>query len=253
MTEPVRAATPADAKAVWDSMLAAGITPTIRNVATSLSASGRFAKVSPATVHRWQASSWKPIKPRGDAPTLAEAAAKVDAHVPLVTGDPTSRAVDIVGKDAGKKIDKPAGKPSATDPGEGVLPPPSDGEAAPLTAAELAEAREEAQLVLVLREKSQDAVMREAAREAYITAILLLRRLQRRARLMDTHPREVGALQAALAGSITAANDGFAVALDLADRLMKQVDAKTIEGKANTPDPFDDVMAAIKLASDAHG
>lgn len=102
--------------------------------------------------------------------------------------------------------------------------------------------------------KLSDAELaKTASREGYITGIMLLRLVQEQPELLTTMPRELGTLQAALAGSFQASANSFMLSLDLADRLMKTIDH---DDKTNDdelpPDHFADVMAAIqKAAADA--
>jgi hypothetical protein len=82
-------ATAADAKAVWDKMLAAGEKPSLQIVADRLSAS--FAKVAKSTVGRWKDAGWGVTVSQIEAPTPAEKAeTKLGTSLALVTGNPTA-------------------------------------------------------------------------------------------------------------------------------------------------------------------
>ncbi len=91
----LRAATPADAKAVWESFEKAGTKPTWRGIAKALEASGQFYPVHHSKIARWRKNGWVARKKTRD-PAVVEAAAKLDAAVPVITGDPTTRTADLV-------------------------------------------------------------------------------------------------------------------------------------------------------------
>src|SRR5215471_16850046 len=82
---------PAEVKAVWDAM----DRPSSYKVAAALTAIGR--KISYATVNRWRKAGWPARDP------IPRVRSKVDAAVPVLTGNPLDTAVvlppieDIVG------------------------------------------------------------------------------------------------------------------------------------------------------------
>ena len=80
--------TPPEAKHLWDEQRR----PSARSVAKALARAGR--PVHFTTVARWKKREWQ-VEPRLEHP-LAAAMRKVDLAVPLLTGDPTTKAVDIV-------------------------------------------------------------------------------------------------------------------------------------------------------------
>jgi hypothetical protein len=67
--------------------------PSSRSVAKALTQTGR--PVHFTTVARWKKREWQ-VEPRLEHP-LAAVMRKVDLAVPMLTGDPTTKAVDIVG------------------------------------------------------------------------------------------------------------------------------------------------------------
>ena len=73
--------------------------PSSRSVAKALTQAGR--PVHFTTVARWKKREWQ-VVPRLERP-LAAAMRKVDLFVPLLTGDPTTKAVDIVGHIVGAR------------------------------------------------------------------------------------------------------------------------------------------------------
>jgi hypothetical protein len=211
-----RAATPADAQAVWDSMQ----TPTTRRVADSLMQAG-FAKLSHKTIHRWKEQGWAHKRTGTRQPALVEAKANIDTAVPVLTGDATTRLEDVV----------PSAKEIAAD-AQGSPVPSAGGEAAPSDVASSGGA----QPPLVVQDASDlddladNALMKLAAREAYKTTILLLRRVQARMDLVGDKPRELGSLQAALAGSLTAANQAIEQVIKLETRTLEPALPKPAEG-----------------------
>ena len=70
-----------------------------RSVAKALTQAGR--PVHFTTVARWKKREWQ-VEPRLEHP-LAAVMRKVDVFVPLLTGDPTTKAVDIVGEIVGAR------------------------------------------------------------------------------------------------------------------------------------------------------
>jgi hypothetical protein len=238
MTPQPRAARPADAQAVWDSMVKAGGTPTFGNVAQALNASGQFAPVNKMSVKRWHDRGWAEAKTGVRKPALEQTAAAVDAAVPVLNGKATTRAKDIVGKPF----------PSANANDSAPAAADDSDEDSDETDQEAQELREE------LEGKSDDALIKAANREAYITAIILLRQIQKRPKLVGTMPREIGSLQNALAGSIVAANGGFKVLLEMQDKLLDLVPDPPQDGAPEPPpDPLAAAIDAFRKAEDEHG
>jgi hypothetical protein len=164
MMARLRQATPADAKRVWDSMLAADVNPTVRGVATALTAAGMDANYR--TVHRWQANGFDepPSSSRSSSRSRSgRAAGKLEAAVPVLTGKAETRVRDLV-----KTYDDPS-----------------------------------------LDNFANEEMVENAARSVCKSIIILSRLVQDNAVLALTMPREIGALQAALAGSLAAANVSF--------------------------------------------
>src|SRR6266480_4823238 len=87
--------TPPEAKHLWDEQRR----PSARSVAKALARAGR--PVHFTTVARWKKRDWR-VEARLEHP-LAAAMRKVDLAVPLLTRDPTTKAVDIVGDIVGAR------------------------------------------------------------------------------------------------------------------------------------------------------
>ena len=85
---PTAPVTPLEAKGVWESQAR----PSCRSVARALTATGR--PVHFTTVARWKKHDWC-AGPRPEHP-LNTALRMVDAAVPLLTGDPTTLAKEIL-------------------------------------------------------------------------------------------------------------------------------------------------------------
>src|SRR6266550_1089731 len=85
--------TPLEAKHIWDKQRR----PSSRSVAKALTQAGR--PVHFTTVARWKKREWQ-AEPRLEHP-LAAVMRKVDLFVPILTGDPTTKAVVIVRHIAG--------------------------------------------------------------------------------------------------------------------------------------------------------
>jgi hypothetical protein len=83
----LRAATPQDAKRVWESQRQ----PTARSVARALSQAGQ--KVDAKTIVRWKARNWTSASQQRHP--LETAWDMLDTAIPLLTGDPTSTVWSI--------------------------------------------------------------------------------------------------------------------------------------------------------------
>lgn len=89
-----RAATPADAKAVWESFEKVDARPTARAVALAMNQTGQFLPVGKSSVDRWHRKGWKANPAPKSHPTI-EAKDKVEAAVSVLTGDATTRVDDV--------------------------------------------------------------------------------------------------------------------------------------------------------------
>jgi len=87
--------TPEIAKEVWQSFERAGRRPTARSVALAIAQSGKYLPVSYRTIARWAKNGWRPQLRLVKSHPLREAAKKVDAAVPVLTGDPLTRASQV--------------------------------------------------------------------------------------------------------------------------------------------------------------
>jgi hypothetical protein len=91
------AVTPDLAREVWESFERAGRRPTARAVALAIAQSGKYLPVSYWTIARWAKNKWRPQLRLVKSHPLSEAANEVDAAVPILTGDPLTRASDVCG------------------------------------------------------------------------------------------------------------------------------------------------------------
>jgi hypothetical protein len=89
--------TPDIAREVWESFERSGRRPTARAVALAIAQSGKYLPVSYRTIARWAKNNWRPQLRLVKSHPLREAAKKVDASVPVLTGDPMIRASDVAG------------------------------------------------------------------------------------------------------------------------------------------------------------
>jgi hypothetical protein len=80
--------TPAIAKVVWQ----AQHRPSARRVATALHQAGYAIHYT--TINRWRSQGWREVK-QGEHPILAARAA-LDSAVPILTGDPSATAEDVI-------------------------------------------------------------------------------------------------------------------------------------------------------------
>lgn len=93
-------ATPAEAKALYDTLKAAGLDVTDRMIAEKLTAAGKFA--GERTIRRWRHKGWKtqpnPIK--NARPTKVEMAeTAMERAVPVLTGDEATTLKTITAED----------------------------------------------------------------------------------------------------------------------------------------------------------
>jgi hypothetical protein len=117
--------TPAEAKAVWDSLKE----PSARKVSDKFAAAGR--KISFRTVNKWRNGGWGAKSAKQLEASASKAVEKINVALPAITGDVTSRLEDVA---------NPATTASEAAPASGVSPIPAPP---PLpddrTSAELAE------------------------------------------------------------------------------------------------------------------
>src|SRR5439155_4891793 len=98
--------TPPEAKHLWDEQRR----PSARSVAKALARAGR--PVHFTTVARWKKRDWQ-VEARLEHP-LAAAMRMIDLAVPLLTRDPTTKAIDLVGDIVGARA---ANRQSTEDQG----------------------------------------------------------------------------------------------------------------------------------------
>jgi hypothetical protein len=86
--------TPAEAKAVWDSLEQ----PSLLKVANAFKAQGRT--VSPAAIGNWRQAGWSGVTARNVAAKANRAVEKIAAALPALTGDATSTLSDFLSGNA---------------------------------------------------------------------------------------------------------------------------------------------------------
>ena len=229
MTQKPRAAKPADAKAVWDSLKAEGHKPSSRLVATALLASGQFLPITHVTISRWKKAGWH-RNSEGREPSMEEAAAKVSALAPITTGDPKTRTADIVAQESSApkaKGDDKSGQPT--------------GDTGPqYTYPKLAEQSTHDLRELAIRHSYIEQILMRQALRAVIPALVKVE--------TDEDGKPVAVLEPKL-GDMSKALGGSLVSTTKADWTAGSGNGKTIEGSlAPAEDPLADVWEAIDKA-----
>lgn len=222
MADVLPKATPADAKAVWDAMEAAGEKPSLGNVAKRLSAA--FAKPSKETIRRWKDAGWVVKEAQSHPPPNEEAKSKLNTAVAISAGDPLAAAEDLA-----PLADDCKGKPLA----------------------DLVRIAAEEQFLTLI------ATARYTRRliEQGVVEITTDEKTGEETRTNEpVKPAVVGGLVSALAGSFSTSTSVADKARDLG---MKDVTpandgTKIIEGEVLTPeDELADVMAKVAAAGNA--
>ena len=197
------------AKEVWESFKRAGVRPTGRTVAKAIAQSGKYLPVSYRTINRWANCNSTPRRGSAKLHPMREAAKEFEAAVPVITGDPLTRVSDLAGK-----------------------PQPIDVES----------------LRNEIESLSDDGLIKRAARELYMTLILVMKHLQLNLHLVETMPGEVGTLMKASAGALYKATNGFKTLLDITDRVRKTVP----NGEQRPICDFGSNLAVFKNKSETH-
>lgn len=226
----LRAATPDDAKAVWDSIKNAGRRPSVRGVATALNASGQFLTVPHVTVQRWKARNWTAPKQRGREPALQAAVSKLDAVVPALTGKAVDRIEAIEGKPPA-----PIGGGKASPSTEGKGSQASDDPPTPMQGRARALAAEFD--LLSEADKIKQTTLR-VARTLFVFTSLV----EERPDLIVEAPQAAGAIVKALAGSMVAMVNGVKAGEE-AEKRAREAAMKTIESDAAPPE--EDPMQSV--------
>jgi hypothetical protein len=200
--------TPDIARQVGESFQRDGRRPTARAVALAIAQSGKYLPVSYRTIARWAKNNWRPQLRLVKSHPLHEAGKKVDAAVPVLTGDPLTRASDIT---------------SGAD---------FDGQ----------------NLRCEVHALSDEALIKRAWRGLYINAIVLLEYTQHRPYLVETMPGELATLIQAIAASVATANRECMTVLDITDRIRKAQGGSSATDGDEAEDDYADVFEAFTHA-----
>lgn len=228
MTEK-KIATPEIAKATWEEM----DNPSCRRVEQKLKAAG-YVTPSYRTINKWQVEGqWKTKKALPKHP-LRKVRQKLDDASPALTGDPRTKAEDIV--DAAFKALPP---PDSARSGQEDEQANRDDEAR----ARLKELRD-----AIMGDVTDEFLLSAAARQTLRTAIIIEGVLAEMApALVAADPEAVGRLQLAVAESLAAAGEPFDRIGAARDRAMKTISpggAQIIE--PGQSDPLADSLSAFK-------
>lgn len=247
MTEK-KIASPAIAKACWEEME----NPSCRRVEEKLKAAG-YVTPSYRTINKWQVEGqWTSIKTRrrGKSKFVDQ---RLDDASPAITGDPRSKAEDIV-EAAMKALPPPRAKtedkvepPPPQDDGP-PEPPKMDGDK-----AEEPKSDEMPEWIKEVREAisgdvSDEMLLSVAARTTLRTAIAIEAVLGQMApQLVAAAPEAVGKLQLAVAESLKAAGEPFDRIGAARDRAMKTINAGGGEViPPGSDDPLADSLNAFR-------
>jgi hypothetical protein len=171
----------------------------------AIAQSGKYAPVSYRTIARWAKNNWRPQLRLVKSHPLHEAAKKVDAAVPVLTGDPLTRASDVA---------------DASD---------FDGQS----------------LRCEVHALSDEELIRRAWRGLYFNAIVLLDHIQNRTFLVETMPDELATLVQAIAASVATANRECISVLDITDRIRKAQSGSSATDGDEEEDDYGDVFDAF--------
>lgn len=233
-------ATPDIARATWEEM----IDPSVRRVEAKLKAAG-YATPSYRTINTWQKEAEAAGKPWKTTKTAAAAKDKLrkvrkalDDATPALTGDPRSKAEDVV--NAAFK----------------ALPPPD--EEAPRAEAEKPDpemdgARERLKAIrdAIAGDPTDEQLLSMAAKQTLKTAIIIEAVLGEMApSLIATQPEAVGKLQLAVAESLAAAGEPYDRIGRARELAMKTISSGGGQAEVIPPqgsaDPLADALAAFK-------
>jgi hypothetical protein len=200
--------TPDIAREVWESFERDGRRPTARAVALAIAQSGKYLPVSYRTIARWAKNNWRPQLRLVKSHPLHEAAKKVDASVPVLSGDPMTRASDVAGV---SEFDADS-------------------------------------LLHELRSLSDDDLINRASRELFTNAIVLLEYIQVNRHLAETMPGELATLIQAIAASVATANREFMTVLDITERIRKVQGGSSATDRDEVRDDYGDIFDAYTQA-----
>lgn len=242
-------ASPELAKETWDAM----DHPSCRAVREKLIAAG-YVTPSFKTIANW-AKSGKWVKPKGRKKSKFGNA--IDDAVPVLTGDPRSKAEDIV--NAVMKVlpsPEPEPEPKVEQPKTEQADKPNDGYDEQVEAErDRRDARERLRQLrdAITGNVTDEALLSAAARQTLQTATIIGAVLAEMApALISAAPEAVGKLQLAVAESLAAAGEPFDRIGAARERAMKTVGSSgALNGEIIPPggghgDPLADSLSAFK-------
>lgn len=233
-------ATPEIAKATWEEM----IDPSVRRVEAKLKAAG-YVTPSYRTINKWQQEAeaagapWKTTKGASSAKDRLKKVRKVlDDATPALTGDPRSKAEDVVNA-AFKALPPP-----------GEEPPRAESEP-PDAEADAARDRLKAIRDAIAGDPTDEALLTMAARQTLKTAIIIEAVLGEMApSLIAQAPEAVGKLQLAVAESLAAAGEPYDRVGRARELAMKTIAPGGSQAEVIPPqgasDPLAEALAAFK-------
>lgn len=232
-------ATPEIAKATWEEM----IDPSVRRVEAKLKAAG-YATPSYRTINKWQQEAeaagrpWKTTKAAASAKDKLKKVRKaLDDATPALTGDPRSKAEDVV--NAAFKALPP---PDEEAPRAESDPPDPEADAARERLKAIRDA--------IAGDPTDESLLSMAARQTLKTAIIIEAVLGEMApALIAQAPEAVGKLQLAVAESLAAAGEPYDRIGRARENAMKTISSGGTEAEIIPPgasDPLADALAAFK-------
>lgn len=239
MTEK-KIATPEIARATWEEM----IDPSVRRVEAKLKAAG-YVTPSYRTINTWQKEAEAAGKPWKTTKTAAAAKDKLrkvrkalDDATPALTGDPRSKAEDVV--NAAFKALPP---PDQEAPNAEAEKPDPEGDAA--------RARLKAIRDAIEGDPTDEMLLSMAAKQTLKTAIIIEAVLGEMApALIAQAPEAVGKLQLAVAESLAAAGEPYDRIGRARELAMKTISPDGRQAEVIPPqgsaDPLADALAAFK-------
>jgi hypothetical protein len=233
-------ATPEIARATWEEM----VDPSVRRVEAKLKAAG-YATPSYRTINTWQKEAqaagkpWKTTKAAASAKDKLKKVRKaLDDATPALTGDPRSKAEDVVNA-AFKALPPPEQEAPRA---EAEQPDPE---------ADAARARLKAIRDAIEGDPTDEMLLSMAAKQTLKTAIIIEAVLSEMApALIAQAPEAVGKLQLAVAESLAAAGEPYDRIGRARELAMKTISPDGRQDEIIPPqgasDPLADALAAFK-------
>lgn len=231
------------AQACWEEM----DNPSCRRVEEKLKAAG-YVTPTYRTIHKWQTEGqWttrKVPRPPRAPEARVRAQRKMDDASPALTGDPRTRAADIM-RDFVKTL------PPPSDDARSEAPPPDDDGQPKMDAGGSDDPAEVPEWIQEVRDAitgdvSDERLLSVAARTTLRTAIAIEAVLGQMApQLVAAAPEAVGKLQLAVAESLKAASDPFDRIGAARERAMRTINGGEVI-PPGTSDPLADSLNAFK-------